>query len=156
MPDEASIAVTASDYRRSLRTLFAQGTGRTFPRKRREQGIFLHALWREVAPREPTGERAVSERIFCWLMTVGQNFAVDAVTLRRALCDDGFLERDPAGSAYRSSRRFERLFSFDAEVAAIDVTGVVEEDRAAVRSAALLHRVDVPGRSPDARPAPDR
>ena len=38
---------------------------------------------------------------------------LDAVTLRRALVDEGFVDRDPAGRDYRASRRHERFVRFD-------------------------------------------
>ena len=42
----------------------------------------------------------------------GVRLSTDAATLRRALIDEGFLERDGRGTAYRRSRSFERSVRF--------------------------------------------
>jgi hypothetical protein len=60
-------------------------------------------------------------------MEPGRDFAADAVTLRRELVDEGFLERDGYGREYKVSRAYERNIRFE-EVPA-DLEERLEEKR---------------------------
>jgi len=60
-----------------------------------------------------------------WLAGIGRNLKVDPVTIRRELIDGGFLERDPAGTAYKRSDRYLRTFIFDPGIDDLDLGGVL-------------------------------
>ncbi len=90
------------------------GFGAGLPRKRVDRYVLLGALARLVAEDEAPGEREVTARLTAWLSAEGARLSTDAVTLRRALVDEGFLDRDGRGTAYRRSRRFEQTVRFSA------------------------------------------
>jgi len=89
------------------------GAGRELPRKRRDRWILYRALQSRLVAGGPLSEREVTARIQDWLLDAGRDFATDAVTLRRELVDEGFLERDEYGREYRASRAHERNVCFE-------------------------------------------
>lgn len=83
------------------------------PRKRDDRFILLHALAQHfVGGAGAWTERQVTEVIQDWLLGPAAFLESDAVTLRRALVDEGFLARDAAGSRYVASTRYERSVRF--------------------------------------------
>jgi hypothetical protein len=103
------------------------GAGRELPRKRRDRWILYRSIQTRLFDERPLDEREVTARIQDWLLEPGRDFASDAVTLRRELVDEGFLERDGYGREYRVSRAHERNVRFE-EVPA-DVEERLEEKR---------------------------
>ncbi len=95
-----------------MRALLQSGFGPGLPRREADRFILLHALAGEFDPMTPLDERTLTERIAAWLAGPGARLETDAVTLRRALVDDGFLERDGRGIAYRRSRAHEMRVVF--------------------------------------------
>ena len=113
--------ITAGEFAERFLTLCARGgAGRDLPRKRRDQWILLRSIQEQLVNQRPLSEREVTARIQDWLLGTGRDFATDAVTLRRALVDDGFLERDDYGREYRASHAHERLVRFDELPADLD------------------------------------
>jgi len=106
------------------------GAARDWPRKRRDRWILLRALQAQLP--SPANEREVTARIQDWLAGAGRDFAVDAVTLRRALVDEGFLDRDDYGREYRVSTRHEKIVTF--EDLPVDLDARVEARREFRRS----------------------
>lgn len=106
--------IAANDYADRFLSLCTRGgAGRDLPRKRRDRWILLRSIQSRLQAPEPLGEREVTARIQDWLLGPGREFATDAVTLRRALVDEGFVERDPYGRAYRVSLAHERVVRFE-------------------------------------------
>jgi len=97
-----------------LAAILRNGFGAGLPRKRVDRYVLLRALAQLVAEDEAPGEREVTARLKAWLAAEGARLSTDAVTLRRALVDEGFLDRDGRGTAYHRSRRFERTVVFPA------------------------------------------
>ncbi len=107
----SAIEVTAVEYAERLRVLCARNGPCGWPRRRRDQLILLHALAATLAAGEGLPERALTERIRAWLAGPGAAFDIDAVSLRRYLVDDGFLDRDASGRAYVPGERWTRLLA---------------------------------------------
>jgi hypothetical protein len=105
------IEVSPEDYARRLRAVLGPG-GSGFPRRQRDRWILLHAIGRGFAPGDLLSEKDATARIQDFLVEHGTRLELDAVTLRRALVDEGFVDRDPAGRDYRVSRRHERRIRF--------------------------------------------
>lgn len=95
-----------------LAAMLRNGFGAGLPKKRADRFILLAALAKLVAADEAPDEREVTGRLKAWLAGDGARLSTDAATLRRALIDEGFLERDGRGTAYRRSRGFERHVRF--------------------------------------------
>ncbi len=95
-----------------LAAMLRNGFGAGLPKKRADRFILLAALAGLVAADEAPDEREVTGRLKAWLAGDGARLSTDAATLRRALIDEGFLERDGRGTAYRRSRAHERHVRF--------------------------------------------
>ena len=101
-----------------LAALLRSGFGAGLPRRRRDRWILLYTLRLLFPESQEFDEREVNQRLLAWLADHGRNLATDHVTLRRALVDEGFLERDRRGRAYRATREFERRVRFDPAIGA--------------------------------------
>jgi 4a-hydroxytetrahydrobiopterin dehydratase len=95
-----------------LRALLKSGFGPGLPRREADRFILLHELAGLFDPMEPLAEKPLTERLAAWLEGTGSRLSTDPVTLRRAMIDDGFLERDGRGLAYRRSRAHEMRVVF--------------------------------------------
>jgi len=107
-PERVPAALAAS----RLRALVSGGVGPGFPRRRRDLWIFLHAAAQALED-APLTEMALNDRLMFWLASLGPRVILDHVTIRRALVDEGFVERDASGSAYRRSQAHERNVTFE-------------------------------------------
>jgi hypothetical protein len=105
--------IASDECDRRLRRILGPGATGGFPRKRRDQWILLHAIARAFSHDDRLSEKEATARIQDFLLGPGENLLLDAVTLRRALVDEGFVDRDPAGRDYRASRRHERFVRFE-------------------------------------------
>jgi hypothetical protein len=104
--------ITRDTAERRLRALSSGGVGPGLPRRRADRWILLAAAARAL----PTGElaeRALNQHLKAWLSDAGPRVVLDHVSLRRALVDEGFVERDSAGARYRVSRAHERRVVFE-------------------------------------------
>lgn len=108
----APLEVGAADYASRLRATLGPGRAPGLPRRQRDRWILLHAVARGFRDGEPLDERQATARIEDFLLRHGRNLGLDAVTLRRLLVDEGFLDRDEWGRDYRPSRRHERRVRF--------------------------------------------
>ena len=107
-PERIPAALAAS----RLRALTSGGIGPGFPRRRRDLWILLHSAAQALGV-EPLNEMALNDRLMFWLASLGPRVILDHVTIRRALVDEGFVERDASGAAYRRSQAYERNVIFE-------------------------------------------
>jgi hypothetical protein len=108
------VHIRSDEYARRIRALLGRGgLAHALPRRERDRWIVLHAIARRFAPGERLSERDAGARIADFLIGPGHYLELDRGTLRRALVDDGFLDRDPAGNAYRISARHRRRVVFE-------------------------------------------
>lgn len=106
--------IPATEYESRLRALLGAGGLRVgFPKKRRDLWILLHAIAERFGADERLDEVEVNRRIAAFLAERAPGWEMDRATLRRALVDDGFLERDASGRAYARSSRHERHVAFE-------------------------------------------
>jgi hypothetical protein len=123
MDASAPLVIDPATEESRLRALLKSGFGPGLPRREADRFILLHALAGLFAAGESPGEKAVTERLAHWLAGPGERLETDPVTLRRALVDDGFLERDGRGQAYRLSRAHERRVVFAGDRPASSLAG---------------------------------
>ena len=97
--------IVADESARRLRAILGHGAAGGMPRRRRDRWILLHAIARAFGPDDRLSEKEATGRIQDFLLGPGAHLEVDAVSLRRALVDEGFVDRDPAGRDYRASFR---------------------------------------------------
>lgn len=105
--------IAMDESARRLRAILGHGTSGGMPRRRRDRWILLRAIARAFGSDERLTEKEATARIQDFLLGPGAHLEVDAVSLRRALVDEGFVDRDPAGRDYRASSRHERFVRFD-------------------------------------------
>jgi hypothetical protein len=117
--------VPLEEAARRLRALSSGGIGPGLPRRRRDQWILLFSVARELPP-TPLDERSLNEMLKAWLLGLGPRVDLDHVSLRRALVDDGFVERTPDGARYARSRAHERHVLFEEGLA---MTGSLAEEK---------------------------
>jgi len=110
------VIVTPHDYVSRLRAVLGPGCGGGFPRRQRDRLILLHAVGRTFREDERLSEKDATARIQDFLLINGTHLDLDAVSLRRALVDDGFVDRDPSGRDYRASRRYQQRIRFEGEM----------------------------------------
>jgi len=92
------VRIGPDEYARRIKALLSRGgLSSSLPRRERDRWILYHAIARRLAPGEHLSEREVDGRIADFLIGPGHFLEIDRVTLRRALVDEGFVDRDPAG-----------------------------------------------------------
>ena len=110
---ECGVAVDAPLFEETVRRLLRPRHGqRPWPKKQLERWILLFCMSRRLGPAERLPEKDVNARLQDWLLGPGDRLDVDFVTLRRALIDEGFWDRDSGGSSYRRASRHERRVRF--------------------------------------------
>jgi hypothetical protein len=109
----APVRIGPDEYARRIRALLSRGgLSNALPRRERDRWILFHAIARRFARNEQLSEREADARIADFLLGPGHFLEFDRVTLRRALVDEGFVDRDPAGHSYRASNRHLRRVEF--------------------------------------------
>jgi hypothetical protein len=97
------------------------------PRRREDRLILLKSIAMGLAPDAAYTEKDVNAVIQQWLLTTGHRVALDYVTLRRALVDEGLIVRDAAGATYRLRPGVELSFAPDVDdVDVLDVLAAAE------------------------------
>jgi hypothetical protein len=104
--------IAPDESARRLRAILGPGCAGGLPRRRRDQWILLHEIAHAFRPDERLTEKEATGRIQDFLLGPGAHLELDAVSLRRALVDEGFVDRDPAGRDYRASVRHQRFVRF--------------------------------------------
>jgi hypothetical protein len=123
--------ISADDFARRLRALVGRGgLGPNFPRRQRDRWILLQAAATQFSSDAPVSEIEATARLGAFLATPGLHWPIDRVALRRALVDDGFVERDPDGTNYRRSDRHRRRVTFEPAPKVVQILG---DDAAASR-----------------------
>ncbi len=111
-PAMSSEVITAAECAQRLPAILGPGCAGGFPRRRRDRWILLHEIASAFGPDDRLSEKDATARIQNFLLGLGANLELDAVGLRRALVDEGFMDRDPNGRDYRGSAGHERFVRF--------------------------------------------
>ena len=107
------LRIGPDEYARRIRALLGRGgLSHSLPRRERDRWILFHAIAQRFGPGELLGEREANARIGDFLLGPGQHLEIDRAMLRRALVDEGFIDRDPSGASYRPSDRHRRRVEF--------------------------------------------
>lgn len=117
---DAPETIRAEDYARRLRTLLGSGNAGGLPRRRRDRWILLHAIASRFGPDDRLREKDATARIEDFLLGPGRWLDVDAVTLRRLLVDEGFVDRSDRGTDYSASVRHQRRVRFDGAMPSVE------------------------------------
>ena len=143
------IQVDAATFEETvLRMLRPRHGRRPWPKKQLERWVLLHCAARRIAPGEALSEREVNVRLQDWLLGPADRLAIDFVTVRRALIDEGFWDRDPGGTRYRLAARHERRVRFASPLP--DEADLLAAGDAAIASRPAAPRPDPGGDLPRA------
>ena len=127
---DSGTPIDRDEYSQRIADLCARGGRHAFPRRARDRAILLHALARSFAGAPGCPRRTSTARIQSWLLQTGRALETDHVALRRALMDDGYLERAPDGAAYGRARITRAGLAVRAGVADVDPDAVVADAQA--------------------------
>jgi hypothetical protein len=119
--------VSREAFAERLVALCRSGVGPGLPRKRRDAHVFLRGAAAAVPPDVDCSEAQVNAALDGWLAAVGDRVETDRVSLRRALVDWGYLERDTDGARYRRGPGMPGEIRFAPAVDAVDAGAAVRE-----------------------------
>jgi len=112
--------IAAEVYARRLRTLLGPGNSGGLPRRQKDRWILLHAIASRFGAEERLREKEATARIQDFLLGPGRSLETDAVTLRRALVDEGFVDRSDRGTDYRPSVRHQHRVRFEGAIPTVE------------------------------------
>lgn len=111
-----------------FKTLFVSTIiqGRGFPKKRRDQQIFLLSVVSTLDPNKSYSEPEINEALKGWVNDFGEPLYLDHVALRRALVDEALVNRDPAGTVYVLNNDTPPL-QFDPSILQLDLKQLIAD-----------------------------
>ncbi len=104
---------------------------RDLPKKQSDLRILLLSAILGLDPGSACSESELNDTLQRWVLEFGGHFGLDHVSLRRALVDEGFVRRDPAGVVYHIEAE-PRSATYDPGIRALDLQQLVvkaKEDR---------------------------
>jgi len=96
-------AMGPEEFMKRLAGLCASGVGPGMPRRLRDAQILLASMALCFKPGMRYTEREVGEVLQGWLEAAGPRVDLDHASMRRALVDGRFLDRDARGTTYQLS-----------------------------------------------------
>lgn len=138
--------IEAGDFARRLAKLCLSSGGYGLPKRPRDRRIVFKAATLGLAGGRTYTEREINDTLAAWLRDVGPAVESDHVSLRRALVDERYLERDSGGAWYRLGPACAGG-RFAPDVDAIEPARVIETARAEREARRRAHA----GAGPDPR-----
>ena len=132
-------AVTVEEFRTRLVDLCLKSGLTGFPRGRRDRHILLRSVAATLDPVATYGQDDVTDRLAYWLVDIGQAIELDRVSLRRLMVDDGYLERDNAGTSYRVRPEGRGEVEFEPGIADLEVYEVIGQGKKAIQEQKRLY-----------------
>ena len=118
--------INADEFASRLETLCLQRGGRGLPKKDRDRQILFKSVTITLDPNQAYTENQLNTALGKWLSNIGRMIDIDHVTLRRYLVDEGYLNRDAAGTAY-SVRAEATVDLFDSAIDELDPLTLLEQ-----------------------------
>lgn len=100
------------------------------PKKLADRHILLTALTMSLSADKGYRERELSGALSAWVDEMCSNLHTDHATLRRALCDYGYVTRDREGTEYRVAVRDNPHVDLDEAIAELSLAQVLANARA--------------------------
>jgi hypothetical protein len=96
-------AIGSEEFTKRLAGLCASGVGPGFPRRQRDARILLASMALCFRRGVRYTEREVGQILQTWVEAAGPRVDLDHASMRRALVDFHYLDRDPRGTIYELS-----------------------------------------------------
>jgi hypothetical protein len=125
----ANQPVTEQVFLKRLVNLCLRSGMTGFPKDELDQHILLKSAALTFEPGATYTEAEVNERLKIWIDQIAGLPGNDHGTLRRALIDHGYLERDKIGSSYQLSPSGPRTVQFDPAIDKIDPRQALDDAR---------------------------
>ena len=119
--------VDASQFKDRFASLVLGGQG--FPKKGVDRLILFISAALGLEPQRQYSDSEINDELRAWTARFGGRVSLDHVTLRRFLVDEGYLNRDTAGTSYELTTGWPH--TFEPSIATLDLEALVEEGRAA-------------------------
>lgn len=141
--DMKVLPVDREEFRARLSAICLESPIVGMPRRRRDRHILFRSVVMMLGPDRERDRVSLLEGLEAWLALV--EVEIDAVSLRRYLVDDGYLERDRAGLRYVPRLAGRGGPRFEPDVDGIDVRQLLRHERIRIeaerrRPAAELRR----------------
>ena len=131
--------IDATTYSRRLVALCLRSGIIPFPARAADRAILQKSIIRYFDADARYSEKGVDTILKQWIQEIGRNIRVDHVTLRRALVDDGYLERRPDGARYRVTLLGPFAFQFTPDVDSVDDKSLIAQEAAAIAARRRAH-----------------
>jgi hypothetical protein len=132
--------ISLSQFADRFASLVMNGQG--IPKKQLDRHIlFISAILGLDSSRQYS-EKELNEPLHAWTTRFGANVGLDHVTLRRLLVDEGYLNRDAAGSFY-ALKATDLPYTFDPGIESLDLGELIYAAKRAREERKLLHQRDV-------------
>ena len=102
--------------------------GQGFPKKPLDRHILFISAALGLEPQRQYTESELNVELRKWTSRFGDAVNLDHVTLRRFLVDEGYLNRDTAGTSYELTTGWP--YAFDPSIKVLDLDALIEEARA--------------------------
>ena len=122
-----------------LTALCVRGSARTLPRRRSDRAILLRSIAQRLAGDRAYTQPEINAVIEEWRRIIAPALDIDHVSLRRALVDEEFLEREAGGAKYRRGAGPLEAIAFVPDVEEVDGEEVVAAARRAVAERRRRH-----------------
>ncbi|MCO5191925.1 MAG: DUF2087 domain-containing protein [Anaerolineae bacterium] len=116
--------ITEAEFRKRFVPLILGG--RQWPKKERLHHILYISALQKLEPDRTYSVEEINLLLGDWSERFGDNFGLDHVTLRRALIDAQYLQRDRAGTVYTVDTE-NASYTYDASIRAIDLDQLVAD-----------------------------
>lgn len=122
--------ITRTQFEKRLVDICLRSNLQGLPRKLADRHILLNALTMSLSRDSSYRERQLGDALSSWVDEMCANVQTDHATLRRALCDYGYLSRDREGTTYRVDTGENTHVTFAPEIADIAVDDLISSARA--------------------------
>jgi hypothetical protein len=99
---------------------------RDVPKKPSDLRILLLSSILRLDPGSACSESELNDALQRWVLEFGGDLGLDHVSLRRALVDEGFVRRDPAGVVYHIEAE-PRGASYDPAIRTLDLEQLIRD-----------------------------
>ncbi|GAB4469566.1 MAG: hypothetical protein Kow0088_01650 [Anaerolineales bacterium] len=116
--------ISFNEFSRRFTALVLNQT--SLPKKHSDLHLLLYSATLFFQPHKSYTEKEVNKILNHWCSAFGKNLGLDHVSLRRALVDEGLLQRDPSGNHY--TLELDNLpYQYDPAIQSLDLHQLIQQ-----------------------------